>query len=409
MKILTSGDGAAVRTLFHLAHAQRSALGARWWRLLYLALLWAGLSILTPHYGHTPQDAARWRRWLQWLRARSLEEPASLTKIDPVGIAERVEALERGRWVREFAREGGRYSRTLEGRSSTGLNWTFLENEFAWLLRDEESSTPIYDAVTDRDRRTLVLSLWSFELWLKHRERDRRDDNAVPSSLGYKILATLARMVGESAPDSAQELWEPVLRLGAPAHYAVGHFLSCWFLEVRGDATAFALRWTPMIEYALSSSEWGDGRPWFYGQRLLRQIIGCGSETVFNRSGGYQNIVFQMRHLYEKWAREHLAREEENVAALSAFAGSSTGRLLRVDALQWLHQALSGESPAASWYRSFTGNALVEFLNVVLTEDVGAVSSNVNARSALLDLVLLLITKQVPAALALQERARRSL
>jgi len=55
------------------------------------------------------------------------------------------------------------------------------------------------------------------------------------------------------------------------------------------------------------------------------------------------------------------------------------------------------------------GDALTEFLNVTLTQDTPALRSDTAARDAFLALVGLLVSKQLPAALALQERARRAL
>ena len=132
-----------------------------------------------------------------------------------------------------------------------------------------------------------------------------------------------------SAPvATAPELWEPVLKLGAPGHYSVEHFLSCWFLEAyRVDPNDFATRWQPMIEHALNAPEWGGGRPWYYGQRLLRQILGCRSESILDRSTVFQTAVQQMSGYYVRWAQEHLARDEDNVVALCYFLASSTGRL----------------------------------------------------------------------------------
>ena len=48
LRIMTSGDDAAVTVLFNLAYRSRDALGNAWWRLLVLALLRSGLSILAP-------------------------------------------------------------------------------------------------------------------------------------------------------------------------------------------------------------------------------------------------------------------------------------------------------------------------------------------------------------------------
>jgi hypothetical protein len=70
--------------------------------------------------------------------------------------------------------------------------------------------------------------------------------------------------------------------------------------------------------------------------------------------------------------------------------------------LGWLQQAVT----AKPWYRSAMGNALLEFLNVTLTQDAQELRSDTAARDAFLALVALLVSKQVPAALTLQERAR---
>jgi hypothetical protein len=149
----------------------------------------------------------------------------------------------------------------------------------------------------------------------------------------------------------------------------------------------------------------GARSPWYYGQRLLRQIVGFRSEAFLDRHPTFQDIVRQMAHYYERWAREHLSREEDNVTGLCYFLASSTGRSLRMNGLGWLQQAVAAEP----WYRPAMGNALIEFLNVALTQDTQELRSETMARDALLALVALLVSKQAPAALALQELARRLL
>jgi hypothetical protein len=97
MKIMTSGDDRAVQVLLAFAYGSREKLGPAWWRLLFIALLWAGLSILAPRHGDGDEIETRWRRWLRWLRARRLSAtPATIKQIDPLGVAERVEKFERG-------------------------------------------------------------------------------------------------------------------------------------------------------------------------------------------------------------------------------------------------------------------------------------------------------------------------
>ena len=92
MRIMTGGDDTAVVALFNLAYRSRDALGGAWWRLLFLALLRSGLSILAPRYGDEDDIEPRWQRWLRWLRTRRISGiSASIKNVDPLGIAERIE------------------------------------------------------------------------------------------------------------------------------------------------------------------------------------------------------------------------------------------------------------------------------------------------------------------------------
>jgi hypothetical protein len=360
-----------------------------------------------PQYGHSEDEAARWTRWLSWLRARRLNDTeATLAQIDFVDIAKRLERLERVQRRREFKRKDWSRGPPPDERRSAGLHWNFLEAAFAWLLWDASEPNPSWsDEEEFKNQRQIILSLWEFEVWLNHRPREGRDDDPVPNQLAYKAVAAIAKMTVKASVEVAQQLWEPILKLGAPAHYSVAHFLSCWFLEAyRIDASDFAMRWRPMIDYALNAPEWGGGQPWYYGQRLLRQVLGYRSESILDRNAAFQIIVQQMRSYYARWASEQLNREDDNVVALCVFLASPTGRSLRIDGLAWLHQAVTADS----WYRPEMGNALVEFLNVALTQDAQQIRTNVPARDAFLSLVAILVEKQVSAALALQERARRS-
>jgi hypothetical protein len=288
------------------------------------------------------------------------------------------------------------------------LDWDFLAAAFAWLWWEGEKPNPLWnDAGTFQEQRQLILSLWAFEVWLNHRPRADRKDDPVPNQLAYNIVQTIAKMlVQASGPEEAQGLWEAVLKLGAAGHYSVEHFISSWFFETaRLAPVEFAARWRPMIEYALNAPEWSQGEPWYYGQRLLRQMVGFGSEGFLDQYPAFREIVRQMAPYYERWTREHLAREENNVTGLCSFLTSATGRSLRMKGLEWLQQAVT----AQSWYRSAMGNALIAFLNVALAQDAEELRSETAARDAFLALVALLVSKQVPAALALQERAQRLL
>jgi hypothetical protein len=72
-RLLTSGDGKAVQALVWAAYSKREVLDLRWWRLLYFAVFWSGLSTLRPPgYRADESEQLRWQRWCRWLRTRSL-------------------------------------------------------------------------------------------------------------------------------------------------------------------------------------------------------------------------------------------------------------------------------------------------------------------------------------------------
>jgi hypothetical protein len=294
LRIVTSGDTHGVSTLFRLAYAHRLKLGEKWWRLLYLGLLWSALSMLMPRFSYEPDEGTRWIGWLRWLRNRRLDGiAATRAQIDPVEIAKRLERVEKLRWRREFGRHDALRGLPPDQRRTAGLAWDFLETMFSWLWWEGDKPNPLWDdEPTFQEQRQIILSLWAFEVWLNHRpDADHKDDH-VPHQLAYNTIQTIAKMMTKASGPLAQELWEPVLKLGAAGHYSVEHFISCWFLETGHlDAAEFAVRWRPMIEYALNAGEWGQGRRWYYGHSLLRKMLGFGSEPFLDRNPAFQGVV----------------------------------------------------------------------------------------------------------------------
>jgi hypothetical protein len=70
---------------------------------------------------------------------------------------------------------------------------------------------------------------------------------------------------------------------------------------------------------------------------------------------------------------------------------------------------MQGQTRASRWYQTHTGSALTDFLDVTLSEEAAKLSADTKARDAVLALIALLVARQVPAALALQERSRQVL
>lgn len=408
MRLMTSGNRGAETLLFALAHQHRHEHGSRWTRLVDLGLLWAGLSIIRPGFD---EEAVTWDSWLKRFRVWRLSGySSSHQRIEAIDIANRVEKLERGRWKREFEKEDWHSRIPPDERRSDGLDWSFLETAFAWLTPSDSKNVTLGASADLAEERRLLLSLWSYEVWLRHRSVDDRNDDPGPTQIGYSLLDQLAKRTMQEPSQSANQIWEPVLVLGAPAHYAVDQFLRSWFAQAAtADPGEFGTRWRQMIEYALASPTWGDGNPWYYGQRILTHVLGCYATDTLDANPGFQTVVLGFKPLYEAWALQHLRKDDENVRALCSFLSSSTGRPLRLDGLRWIHAVVTGDDAVHIGWRSTAPEALVNLLDVALSEDLAGLSADPAARSTFLAVIDILVAKQVPAALALQERARRLL
>jgi len=407
--LLTSGDDQAVQVLVWSAYRNREALGQRWWRLLYLALLWSGLSMLTPRYDDEKGGEVRWQRWRRWLRTRSLSAGnTTAASINPLAVAERIERLELERWQRRYARDGRRFTKDLRRRLSGSLETHFLQNAFGWLFRDQTGRViPAQELETHRQ---LVAAFWAHQAWWQSGSgEDENDDYQPMHEFGYAILDEIARLTVDSPAAAGPALWRPVFALGPKGHYAVGHFLTSWFSQIT-DATVvaeFAKRWRSMIEFMVLDEEWAKGGPWYYGEQLERHVLGFGAPDSLKRVPGHAALIGTMRDLVEVWAKKRLTSDEDNLAGFCGFLSTEAGKPLRIDGLQWIADAMKANPNLGKWFRDRTSSAFMEFLDVLVSEHVAELARDGKARQALLDLAALAVSRQLTAALALQERIRR--
>jgi hypothetical protein len=410
LQLLTSGDEPAIQVLIGIGYRAREMLGARWWRLLHFALLWSGLSMLTPRFGDDEDiEPARWRRWRRWLRTRSLSSgQATVNSIQPLLVAQRVERFELRLWQRRYARDGRTFELGDGRRLSGSLDTHFLQMAFGWLLQRQAS--PIIPPEQLEVRRKLVAAFWAHQAWwVQGSGKDENDDYQPMHQFGYALLDELAHLIVESPVPAGPELRRPVFALGPKGHYAVGHFLTCWFALITEEASVaeFAKRWRPMIEFLVLDDAWAKGGPWYYGQRLERHVLGFGESSHLARAKGYAGLIGSMRDLYEAWAKKRLTRDEDNLAGFCGFLSSEVGKPLRVDGLRWISDAMKAEPETGKWFRDRTSSAFMEFLDVLVSEHTAELSGDAGARQALFELVAHAVSRQLTAAQALQERIVR--
>jgi hypothetical protein len=273
---------------------------------------------------------------------------------------------------------------------------------FAWLLQG--------DAPLAEDERALLRSLWAFEAWLSYGRPGEDDDNDhPPDQLGYDLLDRTARLLPILTLHAAREHWQPILALGANAHYAIQHFLSAFTLLLgkASDLMTLAAHWRAMIEYALASADWTAGRHWYHGEALLCQILGFGNRISLGDSPAVADLVTGLGDHYERWAREHLNRDEDNVARFCSFLTTQAAAGLRLRALPWVASALAPGQRAAHWYRETTSSALISYLETLIAEEGVSLAGQPILRDAALGLIGMLAGKQVPRSLALQDRLVR--
>jgi ABC-type oligopeptide transport system ATPase subunit len=402
LRLLTSGDARALGAVVGIAYANRDQLGPAWWRLLQAGVLWSGLILLTPHHGDDAHAERAWTGWLARLRRFPLRgKDANLDSLDFKRVAA-------GRGRLEFYREMRLYTsgeRTWRGkperRPGVSLDGHVLDVVFGWLIHGAGTGDRSLDT-------RLALRIWDYEAsrakaWAK---TDRNGEYDLPTqNLGYDILLKVAELSLAAPENEDRAVWEPVLAHGPAAHYALQYFIRGLYLRLGygDDTAAFERVWRAVAEYGLVA-DWSKPGLWFYGERLICDLLGFGNEDALARlaPGG----ALRMKDVYERWAQAHLGRDEECVTRFSHFLTTTFGGPLRLDGLRWIAAMLKAENPSNHWYRKSTGNALVELVVAALGSDAYALSKDAEARQALVEVAAALAAKNIPAALVLQERIK---
>ena len=398
LRLLTSGDARALGTVVGIAYANRDELGPAWWRLLQAGVLWSGLILLAPHHGDDDHSERAWSRWLARVRRFPLrDKDANLDSLDFKRVAAGCGRLEFYRKMRLY-RSGERTWRGKpQRRTGVSLDSHVLEVVFGWLMHG--AGTGDWSSDT-----RLALRIWDYDASrAKARaETDRNGEYDLPTQ---NILPKIAALSLAAPENEAQAVWEPVLAHGPAAHHALQDFIHGLYLRLLDgdDSAAFERVWRAIAEYGLAA-DWSKPGLWFYGERLICDLLGFGHEDSLTRlaPGG----AIRMKDVYERWAQAHLRRDEECATRFSHFLTTTFGGPLRLHGLRWIAAVLKAKNPSNHWYRKGTDNALIELVNVALRSDSHVLSKDAEARQALVEVAAALAAKNIPVALALQERIK---
>ncbi len=402
LRLMTSGDNRATAVLVSVAYANREQLGTAWWRLLQAGLFWSGLIMLAPQHGESDDAEGVWDVWLERLRRFPLRGPkATPDDLDFGRIAAGQGRLSFQRQLRLY-NTGDKAWRGEPQRERVGsLERHFLGVLFNWLI--EGSGTGSHDL----DMR-LALRIWDYEATRgKAHAKQEYGEYELPSQhLGYDTLGKLAALAIAAPAGTGRVAWEPVLSHGPAAHYALGHFIRELFFRLRkgDDPESFERVWRDVAEYGLAA-EWSQPGLWFYGEGLIGDLLGFGSEDAL--AGLKPGAAQRMKDVYDRWAATHLGRDEDCVTRYCHFLTTDFGAPLRLDGLRWLATMLKAGGSSSRWYREGTGDALMGLVATALSADARDLSHDAEGRQAVVEIAAALAAKGIPAALALQERVRQ--
>ena len=398
LRLLTSGDSCALEAVVGIAYASRDQLGSVWWRLLQAGVLWSGLILLTPDYGDDEVAERAWSGWLARLRRFPLRnKDANLDSLDFKRVAAGCGRLEFYRKMRLYTSGKRTWRGKPQRRPGASLDGHVLEVVFGWLMHGAGTG--------DRSSDTrLALRIWDYDA-SRAKARAETDGNGEYDQPTQNILPKIAALSLAAPEDEDQAVWEPVLVHGPAAHYALEDFIRGLYMRLGAgdDTAAFERVWRGLAEYGLAA-DWSKPGLWFYGERLICDLLGFGNEDSLARlpPGG----ALRMKDVYERWAQSHLGRDEECVTRFSRFLTTAFGGPLRLDGLRWIAAVLKANNPSSHWYRESKGNALVELVTAALGSDLHALSKDAAARQALVEVAAALAAKNTPGALALQERIK---
>jgi hypothetical protein len=404
MTAITARDGVALAFVMALAERSRTNLGSAWYRLLLAIFLFAGLTRLFRYGGD--ESPLMWRRWRQSLCSMPLfGKPATIASVDALGISRRVERLLETRRARNHPDRPIR----LHGKARrfAGLSTHTLARAFSWLLDPDRAEQSAHDP----ENRRLIAGLWAVEAWRMEGERDESDNDNdndddgeydLPSDMGYSLLRIAAQFVMAEPANEPFPLWRAILSIGPNGHYAVEHFTSGWFLQLFNvvDADRFMTLWKDMLQFAFNE-DWTKHRRWYRGRDMLTKLLGLQAPAEISSSLEVRSRLTELWPFYERWARDALAHDEDDIATFCHFLTREAGRILRLDGIVWLRDGLA---KITSLHRDATGNAIAEAIDSLLSQHSGDLVERPDARDAMIDIVARLVREQVATAMGLQAR-----
>lgn len=402
---LATGDRDIVGTIVGAARELRSELGAHYQAIVECAVFAAALNALRPRMEGDPgsiEMAAHWRRRLARRQLARSQNPQTLNL---VSLSNRVERLWHNRFERAFGPvTTAKGRKTIRRRYAFGVSTDLLFAIFGWAFAEEQ--VPPADDLPEH--RQVIRMLWDLIAWQLRDDPDEPVDENESfrfiDNHGTTILQTIAARTPLGTAAESRIMWEPVLALGPRGEYTLEHMIGGFFLRLYKDPDPanFISNWDAMLAVVFAPG-WANQGKWWKGRSILRRMLGIDAAHQLSASPKVMAHVKNLKPYFERFAAEHIARDDSTLSAFAHFLAKPAGASLRLDAIRWIEAALIKDDTKL---RNNEGSALASLARILLAEHSVELVADRPTREALINVIGRMVRDQAPYALTLQDRAR---
>ena len=281
-----------------------------------------------------------------------------------------------------------------------------------WLIKAAFSCVPALVHAVDKDERAEWLGFWRQALaWtINCLENDEDGEiSGTPSEwdrwVFERIAVQILHMEDQENPD---ELWKPILDLGAEGHYWVDDFLTEFFMKGLGPESSsiiFIKRWKEMIEDSFKSEKWSSstGHRWYYRTELWCELLGMNYIISQLWDESKKPIIREMKQYYERWANTNLTNPESAVMFVY-FLMHPAAEVMLTDGLIWLEKAAN--EAGDNFFSDRHDNVqkpLASLLEISWKKHKTQIQSSSEVYNAFKSLLRKLVDLQVPQAIEIQQ------
>lgn len=310
----------------------------------------------------------------------------------------------------EIKRRNKLYEKEKKKRSN---NWKPPKEHYfdLWLMKAAFSWLPPLNQAIDEAERQEWLGFWKQALEWTIKILEYKEDGEIsgtPSEWDRWVFENIAVQIlymdDQEKPD---ELWKPILNLGADGHYWIDDFLTEWFIKGIGATTVFGnftKNWKQMLEYVLASEKWNSSkeRRWYYRYKLWCELLGMNFSDLWNENK--KSIIKEMKQYYEQWAKSFLFEPESAVMFINFLMQPAAENIL-FDGLIWLDKA-SSESKKDFFTDSHHNiqKPLANLLEISWKKYKDKIKTNSTTYVAFKNLLKKLVDLQNPQAIEIQQK-----